>query len=53
MEREGCYIKFAQAGTRLVRGWKSVPERRDYVSNYAPAGYAFADILPFPDNQKS
>ena len=46
-------LSFTQAGTRLGERIGS-QFRNEGVTcqNYAPAGYAFADILPFPDNPK-
>ena len=46
-------LSFTQAGTRLGERIGSQFRNEGITcQNYAPAGYAFADILPFPDNPK-
>ena len=46
-------LSFTQAGTRLGERIGSQFRNEGIMcQNYAPAGYAFADILPFPDNPK-
>ena len=57
MEREGCYIKFYTGGGKKQELGERIGSQfrneRDYVcQNYAPAGYAFADILPFSGQSK-
>ena len=46
-------LSFTQAGTRLGERIGSQFRNEGITcQNYAPAGYVFADILPFPDNPK-
>ena len=46
-------LSFTQAGTRLGERIGSQFRNEGITcQNYAPAGYAFADILSFPDNPK-
>ena len=46
-------LSFTQAGTRLGERIGSQFRNEGITcQNYAPAGYAFADILPFPENPK-
>ena len=47
-------LSVTQAGTRLGERIGSQFRNEGIMcQNYAPAGYAFADILPFPDNPKA
>lgn len=47
-------LSFTQAGTRLGERIGSQFRNEGITcQNYAPAGYAFADILPFPTIQKN